>query len=564
MSRHFLFWLLPFLFLWSCSQKKSGEAPKSVQEEKVFYYNQADGLSSLDPAFARNQANTWATTQLYSGLFELSQDLNPIPNLAAAADVSADGLEYRIKIKRGVYFHNDACFPNGMGRELTSKDVVYSFKRILDPQVKSTGYWIFSDKAKRNSEGEIDPEWITAPDLTTVIIRLSKPFGPFLDILAMPYTYIVPKEAVDKYGSNFRAHPVGTGPFVFKSWEEGNSLVLLKNDNYWKYDRNGSRLPYLDAVQVSFIPDKHQEFLAFQQEKLDFMSGIQVNFADQLLKKDGEIRDEFVGKFNVQKLPYLNTEYIGIVVDPALYKDKSHPLLNKKFRKALNYAINKRELVKFLLNNLGIPGDKGVVPPPLVAWDQEDVNGYAFDRSKAEALLIEAGYGPGGKKLPPITLYTSQQYKQIMEYVQKQWAEIGIHVTLETNPAPVHQEMVDNGGVKIFRGSWLGDYTDAENYLTCFYSKHFAPKGPNKTHFSNDTFDGLYVNAKMDQEDSSRYAMYKEMENIIIEECPVIVLYYDEVLRLSQNGVTGLETNPMNVLKLEKVDKQTPEQSVQE
>ena len=555
MSRQFFSGLLIIFIFYACGSKKQESAETAQNEQKIFYYNQADGLSSLDPAFARNQANTWATTQIFSGLFELSKDLNPIPNLAAAADVSADGLEYKIKIKRGVYFHDDPCFPNGRGRELTSKDVVYSFKRLLDPATQSIGAWVFLDKAKKASNGEIDPEWITAPDLTTVVIKLSKPFGPFLDILAMPYTYIVPREAVIKYGEDFRANPVGSGPFRFKSWDEGNSLTLVKNDNYWKYDRDGNRLPYLDAVQVSFIPDKHQEFLAFQQQKLDFMSGIQATFADQLLKKDGEIRDEFVGQFKVQKLPYLNTEYIGIVVDPELYDNKNHPFLNNKFRMALNYAINKEELVKFLLNNLGIPADKGVVPPPLVAWDQDDVEGYGFDRAKAEALLIESGFGPGGKKIPPITLYTSQQYKEIMEYVQKQWSQIGVDVKIESNPAPVHQEMVDNGRVNIFRGSWLGDYTDAENYLTCFYSKHFAPKGPNKTRYSNPNFDGMYMNARMEYEDSVRYGLYKQMENIIIDDCPVIVLYYDEVLRLYHNNITGMETNPMNVLKLEKVDK---------
>src|SRR5690606_31969775 len=300
-----------------------------------------------------------------------------------------------------------------------------------------------------------------------------------------------PQEAVEKYGKEFRVNPVGTGPFAFKSWEEGNNLVLLKNQNYWRKDDNGKQLPYLDAIQVSFISDKNQELLTFQQKKLDFVSySGQPNSIDLILNNDGTPTREFSGNFVVQKEPYLNTEYIGFQLDPAKYEDKNHPILNKNFRKALNYAINREEMVSFLLNNLGVPGNAGIMPPAVAAYDAEKVTGYSYDPKKAESLLKEAGY-PGGKGLPAIKLYTTIQSKPMVEYLQKQWEAIGVKIDIEINQVPTHQELVDNGRVNFFRGSWLGDYPDAEIYLSMFYSQNHSPMGPNKTHFANEKFDSL-------------------------------------------------------------------------
>ena len=246
---------------------------------------------------------------------------------------------------------------------------------------------------------------------------------------------------------------------------------------------------------------------------------------------------------------------MGIVQDPAAYGgDANHPLLNKKFRQALSYAINRDELVSSLLNNLGDPGISGMIPKALHAYDEEEVPGYTYDAQKAQELLKESGFGPGGKAIPPITLYTTSQYKAIMEYLQKQWKDIGIDISVEVNNAATHQEMVSNATVNFFRGSWLGDYPDAENYLSLFYSKHYSPAGPNKTRFKNAEFDKLYEESRKVSDGFARIDIYRQMDRIIVEEAPVIVLYYDEVIRLTQSNVTGLEPNPMNVLKLERAD----------
>ena len=536
-----------FLGLFSaCNQQKEKQT-----SQRVFRYNQPEALSSLDPAFARNQANIWATTQLYNGLIELDDQLKPAPSVARRWEISKDGLRYKFILRPDVHFHDSPVFPNGKGRKVIAQDFVYSFNRILDPATASTGAWVFNGKVLEKAKGIVSDTAFKALNDSTLLIYLNEPFIAFTEILSMPYAYVVPKEAVQKYGKDFREHPVGTGPFQFHLWDEGNALVFHKNPNYFKKDKAGNNLPYLDAVQISFITDKKMEFINFQQKKLDFLSGIKEGTRDIILQRDGTLQPDFAGKFTVQKVPYLNTEYIGFQLDGANLK--SSPVSDKRVRQALNYAINKQEMIRYYRNNLGIPGHSGMVPPSLPSYNDSIVKGYAFDPKKSRELLKEAGYSPA--KPFAITLSTVAEHKELAEYFQKKWSEVGVNCEIEINQAPAHQETVDNGRSAFFMKSWLGDYPDAENYLALFYSKNFAPAGPNKTHFKNARFDQLYEQAKLEQNTEKRWKIYQEMDKIVVEECPVIVLFYDEVLRLTQNNIEGLTANPMNTLKLETVRK---------
>lgn len=530
-----------------------GGAGNEAQDDRsVFRYNMAEGQTSLDPAFANNQANVWATTQLFNGLIDLNSRLEPSPSIAEAWSVSDDGTVYTFDIRPGIHFHDSPVFPEGKGREVTAEDVVYSLKRIVDPATASSGAWVFATKAKRAEDGSLAEDWVTAVSTYRVQITLNQPYSSFLFRLAMPYGFVVPREAVEEYGKDFRRNPVGTGPFHFKSWEEGNRLIMLKNPHYFRRDQYGKPLPYLDAVQVSFIAEKNSELLSFQEGNLDFISfSGQPNLVDKILQKDGSIRLNFVGKYLVDKEQYMNTEYLGFVMDPAAYEDANHPILNKQFRQAMNYAINRREMLAYLLSNLGRPGNQGFVPRALPSFHPEEVVGYSYDPDKAAELLAEAGY-PGGEGLPEITLYSGTQSKDLLEYCQKQWEAIGIKVNIQINPVPTHKEMTENQRAPFFRGSWLADYPEAENYFSCFYSKNFAPNGPNKTHFTNAEFDALYEQALVETDRAKKFALYHQMDNLLIEEAPFVILYYDEILRVIQPNVTGLEPNAMNIPKLER------------
>ena len=527
-----------------------------VNDRRVFRYNQPEALTSLDPAFANKQANIWAVTQLYNGLVELDDQLKPGPALARRYEISSDGLRYTFVLRPNIYFQDSEVFPKGKGRRVTAQDFVYSFKRLLDPATASPGGWVFRGKVLENTRGEISDTAFVASNDSTLRIHLKEPFIPFLGILTMPYAYVVPHEAVQKYGKDFREHPVGTGPFQFKLWDEGNAIIYHRNPNYWRHDAQGNPLPYLEAVQISFIQDRKTEFLTFQQGKLDFLSGIREGSRDLILYPDGTVREDFKGKFRFEKVPYLNTEYLGFQLDPAnLRGDQANlALRDKRVRQALNYALNKPEMVAYFLNNVGVPGISGFVPSSLPSYNAKLVPGYTYQPDKARQLLRAAGYGPG--KLLRLRLSTVQERKEICEYLQKKWGEVGAQVTIDVNQAAAHQEIVDNGRAAFFTKSWLGDYPDAENYLALFYSPNFSPAGPNKTHFKSATYDQLYEQAKLEQDPQKRYALYQQMDRIVVEECPVIPLYYDQVVRLTQNNVHGLTPNPMNQLVLERVRKE--------
>ena len=560
----------------------------AADERRVFRYNQPEALTSLDPAFTRNQANIWATSQLYNGLLELDSTLQPAPALARRYSISPDGLTYTFWLRKGVYFHADSSvfpvtdaqlreeqereakehgrpvrdelemMPLSNPRQVTAADFVYSFKRLLDAKTASPGGWIFRGKVLEDSKGTISDTCFVAANDSTLRIHLKEPFIPFLSILTMPYAFVVPHEAVEKYGKDFREHPVGTGPFRFKLWDTGNVLLLHKNEHYWRNDAKGNALPYLDAVQISFIADRKTEFLTFLQGKLDFLSGIREGSRDLVMNTDGTVRADFKGRFTVQKTPYLNTEYLGFQLDSTNLTGEQaaqgRALRDRRVRQALNYAINKPALVAYVLNHVGVPGNSGFVPAALPSFSPEKVPGYTFQPKKARQLLAAAGYGPA--RPLRLRLSTVAERKAVAEYLQKNWADVGVQVQIDINQAATQQELVDNGRAAFFSKSWLGDYPDAENYLSLFYSPNFSPGGPDKTHFKSAAYDALYSQARREQDAARRTDLYQQMDRLIVAESPVVSLYYDQVIRLTQNNVRGLAPNPMNQLLLERVRKE--------
>jgi ABC-type transport system substrate-binding protein len=530
----------------------------AADERRVFRYNQPEALTSLDPAFTRNQANIWAASQLYNGLLELDSTLQPAPALARRYQISPDGKTYTFWLCPRVRFQDSEVFGQGQGRAVRAADFVYSFKRLLDAKTASPGGWIFRGKVLEDSKGDISDTCFVAANDSTLRIHLKEPFIPFLSILTMPYAFVVPHEAVEKYGKDFREHPVGTGPFQFKLWDTGNVLLLQRNPTYWRHDAQNRPLPYLDVVQISFIADRKTEFLTFLQGKLDFLSGIREGSRDLVMNTDGSVRADFKGRFTVQKAPYLNTEYLGFQLDSTNLTGEQaaqgRALRDRRVRQALNYALNKPELLAYVLNHVGVPGNSGFVPAALPSFSPTKVPGYTYQPQRARQLLAAAGFGPG--RPLRLRLSTVAERKAVGEYLQKNWADVGVQVQIDINQSATQQELVDNGRAAFFSKSWLGDYPDAENYLSLFYSPNFSPGGPDKTHFKSATYDALYNQARREQDAARRTALYQEMDRLIVAESPVISLCYDEVIRLTQNNVRGLTPNPMNQLLLERVRKE--------
>jgi oligopeptide transport system substrate-binding protein len=368
----------------------------------------------------------------------------------------------------------------------------------------------------------------------------------------MQYCSIIPKEAVDKYKTDFRRHPVGSGPFRFVAWEEGQALIFKKNENYFEKDSTGRSLPYLDGIKVSFYDSKATEFLEFQQKRLDFIDDIDPSFKDEVLTKTGNLKKTWQGRINLQKHPYLNIEYLGILVDEQNELVKNSPLRLQKIRQAINYGFNRKKMMLYLRNSIGIAAESGFVPAGLPSFDSVAVRGYHYDVAKAKQLLAEAGY-PDGKNLPAIKLFTIPIYGDLGTYIANELLQIGITIEVDVMQKSLLMEQTAKSQAPFFRGSWIADYPDAENYLSVFYGKNPAP--PNYTRYKNPVFDNLYELALSEKNDSIRYAMYRQMDRIIINDAPVVPLWYDMAIHLVQSDIKNFYPNSLNLLELRRVKK---------
>lgn len=506
----------------------------------VFRYNESAGISSLDPAFSRNLEHIWACNMLYRGLVQIDDQLEVQPSIAHSWDIDSSGTRYTFYLRSDVYFHDNEVFEGGVGPVVKASDFVYSFERLRNPKLASPGTWVFGSVHRERP--------FEALDDSTLVIRLSKPFPPFLGLLGMQYCAVVPKAAVKRYGDDFRKHPVGTGPFRFHFWIENSRLVLMKNERYFERDEAGETLPYLDAVSVSFIPDKSAAYLDLLKGNFEFMSGLHSSYKDELLAGDGSLNPLYEEQLYLQKHPFLKTDYLGFVVEPP--SGKRGPWHDADLRKAVNYGIDKQGMVRYLRNNVYAAADGGFIPRGMPAY--REGSGYSYRPDSVRAILRRKGY-PGGKGLPTLTLSTTSDYVDLCEYVQHQLSEFGIPLKVDVLPASVHRERSARGDLEFFRKSWLADYPDDENFMALFYSDNMTPNGPNYFFYRNAEFDNLYRRSLSITDTYQRKALYQRMDSLAMESGAVVPLYYDMVMRFVSRRVSGLDENPMNVLDLRRV-----------
>lgn len=504
---------------------------------EVFHFNQESPLLSVDPSQARDQAGNWMARLLYSRLVELNQGQEPEPSLAEGWSVDSGGLVYRFTLRDSVWFHPDPS----LGRHGTSgtrmvraQDVAYSLNRLMDPKTASPGAWIFRDR--------LAPRGIVATDSLHLEIHLRSPFPPMLGLLSMGYCSVVAPEAVQSYGDDFRSHPVGTGPFRMAFWEEGESLVLHRNPLYFESDSQGRRLPYLDAVQVHFMADKSTAAMAFLQGKLDAYWGWESAFQRYMIGEGIGLKKKFRNTFDLLQGPYLNTEYIGFLMNPKA--KASHPaLMDIRVRKALHHGTDRRMLVRALKRGVGYPAFGGLIPPGLPGFDSSSLDPY--NPELAKQFLKEAGYGPTNPlKLP---LETNPSYSDLAQFLQNQWAKLGVQVQIRVSQGPTLRQMISGQEATMFRASWIADYPDAENYLALGYSPYTVPNGPNYTCYHNKIYDRLYQQSLLQNNPIERICLYRQMDSVMGADHPYLALYYDQMQHVLHKGWTGWYVSPLNL-----------------
>ncbi|WP_317899646.1 ABC transporter substrate-binding protein [Aurantibacillus circumpalustris] len=559
------------LLLWSCSNDKNQDHKNSNETKGGVYIggflrvNEVNNIKSLMPIAINEVASYHLASQVYEGLVKYNQmDLSIMPGLARSWEISADLMEYTFHLRSDVKFHNDPCFKDSLGRNLVANDVKYCFENLCSKNVNNSQYDVtFKDRVEgandffaESKSGKVRTfRGITVIDDSTIKIRLVHGDANFLNILAMPGCYIYPREAEQKYGNEMHTKCVGTGPFYIETIKEGEAVVMKKNSNYWAYDKDGNRLPYLDGVKWTFVPDKKTEVMEFRRGNYDMIYRIPVEMFHDIF---GEMQN---GKrsldFDIYSSPALSTHYYG-------FNLQTNPFFSlKEIRQAFNLAIDRQKIADYTIKGEGRSADYGMVPYTEVfekmGYDYKGLKGYKYNPDSAKKLMALAGY-PDGKGLPSFNLEINSgggdRNILVALVVQKMLKEnLGVNVNMNVVTWPEHIDNIQSGKSDFFRYAWIADYPDPESFLTLFYGKHVPANYLEKSYvnfgrFKNKMFDSLFVSARSEPDKAKRYKLFSKAEQIVLDEAACMPLFYDENFRLEQKNVRNLPENPMNYIDM--------------
>ncbi|MCX7829078.1 MAG: ABC transporter substrate-binding protein [Thermanaerothrix sp.] len=510
-------------------------AEKPVYGGTLVYRESADP-PKIDPAFATDTTSDRALNLIFETLVVNDPDGKKIlPGLAESWSINKDATVFTFKLRKGVKFHkvSEGKPTLNKGREVKAEDVKYSFERLV--RLKSPrAYFVEQIKGyKAFSEGKAK-EWegIKVIDPYTVQFTLDYPFAPFLSVLAYSAFSVVPKEDAEKWGKDFNFHPVGTGPFVLKEWKHDQNFVVERNKDYWGKDAQGNRLPYLDRIEFRVVPDDSVAWLEFQKGNIDILPDVPDEYYKECLAK-------YAPKKLFQQRPWVGTYYIGMNMSKPPFKD------NQKLRQALNYAIDRDAINKLVINGRYLV-NKGVLPPGMPGYNP-NLKGYKYDPAKAKKLLAEAGY-PNGLEVE-LQFNNNQRHKSVCEAVQAQLSQIGVNVKLKELDWGVHLDTCDRGETQMFRMGWVVDYMDPDNFLFVnLHSSNFGSKG-NYAFYKNPKVDKLLEEARSNPNWDQRMKLYRQAEQMIVDDAPWIFLFAYTTSLVHQDDVKNVKLPAMGDYK---------------
>lgn len=563
--------LLVVGFLSSCGggNNTTGESRKAkggVYYGGVFRMNEVEDFRNLFPLNITEVTSHRIANQVYEGLVKLSQDdLTILASLAEKWEKNADASQWTFHIRKGVKFHDDPCFSDGKGREVTAKDFKYCFERLCTSSPENQQFnGSFKDRvvgANEYYQSTIDKKPLTGGvsgvkviDDYTIEIDLVHSFAGFLNILSTPGCWVYPQEAQEKYGVDMRVKCIGTGAFQVKNIKEGDNVILERNPNYWNVDEFGNQLPYLDALKFTFIKEKKSELLEFKRGNLDMIFRLPIEMIPDIL---GELDHAKEGNtpFEMQVVPAMSTFYLG-------FQNQGEIFNKKEVRLAFNYAIDREKIVNYTLQGEGIPGIYGIVPPSFKEYDIKSLKGFSFDVDKARKYMATAGY-PDGKGFPKLTLQINSgggdRNIQTAEVIQKMLKEnLNIDVEINVMPFAEHLESLETGKAQFWRSAWVADYPDPETFLSLLYGKNVPEKLTDKSYlnsvrYKSPKFDSLLSAALREVDDKKRFNLYLQADQVAIDDAAIMPVFYDENYRLIQTNVKNFTANAMEYRDLSHV-----------
>lgn len=555
------------LLMLSCgSDSQTSELSKPREAAGGRYYgsvlktNETEYIKTLFPLSIVDVYSYRVASQIYEGICKLDPKTLKVTNgLAENISPNEDHSVYTVKLRKGVKFHDADCFEDGKGRELKASDIKYCFERLCTRNPQNQAFHVFEDVIKGTqayyeaTKGGGKPsgglEGVKVIDDYTVEFTLEKPNTLFLSYLARPEAFIYPREAFEKYGIEMNTKAVGTGPFVLGPVEEDISIMLLRNKNYYKKDKHGNQLPFLDGVKVKFIKDKKTEFFEFKRENsnLDMVYRLPTEYIIEII--DAFENANALKSYELDRQPEMQTQLLSFMNRDGLMND-----LN--IRKALSFAIDREKILNYVLNGEGFDaGHHGITPPSFKnkGYDIRDIRGYKFNADSARYYLNAAGY-PDGANFPEITLFLNadgDRHTNVAIEVEKQLREV-LNIDIEVKILS-HAQLTNKmqlGDYKVIRSSWVADYPNPEAFLRLFYSKGMPEElgvssYPNFIRYKNPEFDKVFEEAMNAPSEEETYELFKKAESIAMEDAPVIVLWYDEGFRLLKRYVKNFPNNPM-------------------
>lgn len=558
----------------SCSSDSSNTSSsdtKSYKEAKggkyyggVFRINETEYLRSLYPLNITETIGHRISNQIYEGLVKLNHtDLSVVPGLAERWEVSSDAKKYTFYLRKGVKYHDDPCFADGKGREVKAQDFKYVLDKLCAADVNNQGYNFIKDRIlgaptyfKSTEDGNPLKEGVQGVKVVddyTLTVELKQPFGSFLHLLAMPFGFVFPKEAFDKYGKEMRVKAVGTGPFQIKTIKDDQAVIMTRNENYWGKDDLGNQLPFLDAIKYTFLKQEKAALLQFEQAKYDMKYRLPVELTDEIISRDGKLTEKY-SKYQLQRMPTMSVYYYG-------FQNKSDLFKNKKLRQAFNYAIDRKKLTDFTLKGQGMPANNGIVPPIFPGFSGNAVKGYKFNPQKARQLLAEAGY-PEGKGFPKLIHQINSgggRNEQVAEATQKMLSEnLNIDVSIEIRPFDQHLEIVETGKSLFWRAGWNADYPDPENFLNLLYGDHIPATMEERSYINSMRYDSPKFNQVFEKALSTvdpveRNKLYRQADQIGIDDASFMPLFYYMDIRLLQPWVRDCPQNGMEYREFSEV-----------
>ncbi|MDH3598088.1 MAG: ABC transporter substrate-binding protein [Candidatus Tectomicrobia bacterium] len=476
-----------------------------------------DDPSTLDPGRASDIYSYTVVNQLFDGLVQFDNHLNPIPAIAGFWEASPNGLTWTFYLRKGVTFHH--------GREVIAEDFVYSFTRLLDPAIKSpaAGYFKYIRGAKAFRNGVASHvDGLKALDRYILQIALDKPYTPLLSILAMANAKVVPHEEVDRLGKQFGQHPIGSGPFTFEQWQRNQSITLNAYDHY-----HAGR-PFLNRIVFRVGQQDDQSLKAFLEGQLE----------ESMVpsSKLGDLDNPRYRRYTHLRKPTLHLLYIG-------FNTRKTPFTNPKVRQAFNYAINKNAIVREIRKgNSNVA--KGILPPGMPGYDPS-IEGYYYSPKQAKQLLAEAGY-PKGKGLPTIDLWYSTKEetapREMIAY-QTDLAAVGVTVTLHrAKNWPTFKALLTEGKPLMFRLGWHSDIPDPDNF---FFPLLYSQSRTNRTFYHNPQLDPMLEAARRETDYLQRIKLYRDIERRALKDANWISQHHRVFESLYQPYVRGVEINSL-------------------